>query len=162
MKLLCCSVSSLSDLASSLGLTHAEGAVLLSDGYSAYTHYAHKTGLTHAQCWVHTRRTFFEAQGAEPAAAAQALELMGGLYEVEEKIRDQKLKAARKLDYRLTHAKPIVEKFFVWINRQFEAQGLLPSNPLTKALAYARERRCGLEVYLTDADVPIFVIFVDD
>ena len=35
------------------------------------------------------------------------------------------------------------------------AQGLLPSNPLTKALAYARDRRCGLEVFLTDPDVPI-------
>ena len=46
-------------------------------------------------------------------------------------------------------------QFFAWINQQFEAQGLLPSNPMTKALAYARERRFGLEVYLTDPDVPI-------
>ena len=53
------------------------------------------------------------------------------------------------------HAKPVVEHFFAWVNQRFEAQGLLPSNPLTKALGYARERRCGLEVYLTDADVAI-------
>lgn len=138
-----------------LGLTHAEGAVLLSDGYSAYAHYATKTGLTHAQCWAHTRRKLFEAQGAEPQMAAQGLDLIGGLYAVEDRIREQKLSAARKLDYRLMYAKPIVEQFFAWINQLFEAQGLLPSNPLTKALAYARERRCGLEVYLTDPDVPI-------
>ena len=81
--------------------------------------------------------------------------MIGALYEVEADIREHKLKAARKLDYRLTHAKPVVERFFAWVNRRFEAQGLLPSNPLTKALAYARERRCGLEVYLTDADVAI-------
>jgi len=55
----------------------------------------------------------------------------------------------------LIHAKPIVERFVAWVSRRFEAQGLLPSSPLTKALAYARERRCGLEVYLRDADVPI-------
>jgi transposase len=138
-----------------LGLKPAEGAVLLSDGYSAYAHYAAKTGITHAQCWAHTRRHLFEAQGAEPEAAAHALDLIGALYQVEADIRDQKLTAARKLDYRLTHAKPIVEQFFAWVNQTFEAQGLLPSNPLTKALAYARERRCGLEVYLTDPDVPI-------
>lgn len=138
-----------------LGLTHGERAVLLSDGYSAYAQYAAKTGLTHARCWAHTRRKLFEAQAAEPVAAAPGLELIGGLYAVEEQIREQKLKAAKKLDYRLTHAKPIVEQFFAWVNEQFEAQGLLPSNPLTKALAYARERRLGLEVYLTDADVPI-------
>ena len=138
-----------------LGLTHAEGAVLLTDGYSAYSHYADKTGITHAQCWTHTRRGFFEAQGVEPEAAAQALDLIGGLYAVEERIRSQKLGAAKKLDYRLMHAKPIVEQFFAWVNQQFESQGLLPSSPFTKALAYARERRCGLEVFLTDADVPI-------
>lgn len=138
-----------------LGLTHADGAVLLSDGYRAYAQYAEKTGLTHAQCWAHTRRAFFEAQGAEPQAAARALDMIGGLYAVEKRIGEQKLSATKKLDYRLTHAKPIVEQFFAWINQQFEAQGLLPSNPLTRALAYARDRRCGLEIYLTDPDVPI-------
>ena len=60
-----------------LGLTPAERAVLLSDGYHAYAHYADKTGITHAQCWTHTRRGFFEAQAVEPEAAGQALELIG-------------------------------------------------------------------------------------
>ena len=138
-----------------LGLTPVERGVLLTDGYTAYAHYAKKTGLTHAQCWAHTRRKLFEAQDADPAAAARGLDFIGALYAVEERIRAQKLSAARKLDYRLMHAKPVVEQFFAWINQQFEAQGLLPSNPLTKALAYARERRFGLEVYLTDPDVPI-------
>ncbi|MEI6181424.1 MAG: IS66 family transposase, partial [Chloroflexales bacterium] len=92
-----------------LGLTHAEGAVLLSDGYSAYTHYANKTGVTHAQCWAHTRRALFEAQAAEPQIAAQGLDLIGELYAVEEQIRSQKLSSSKKLDFRLMHAKPIVE-----------------------------------------------------
>ena len=74
-----------------LGLTHAEGAVLLCDGYRAYAHYAQKTGLTHAQCWAHTRRLLFEAQGVEPQAAAEGLELIGGLYAVEERIGELKL-----------------------------------------------------------------------
>ncbi len=55
----------------------------------------------------------------------------------------------------MTHAKPKVEQFFAWVNKLFEAQGLLPSSPLTKALAYVRERRKGLEIYLSDPDVPI-------
>ena len=138
-----------------LGLTPVERGVLLTDGYTAYEHYTRKTGLTHAQCWAHTRRHLFEAKDAEPQVAAQALEFIGGLYAVEERIREKRLSAAKKLDYRLMHAKPIVEQFFVWVNQQFEAQGLLPSSPMTKALAYARERRFGLEVYLTDPDVPI-------
>jgi len=36
------------------------------------------------------------------------------------------------------------EVFVAEIDRQFEQQGLLPSNPLTKALAYVRERHAGL------------------
>ncbi|AOU99665.1 hypothetical protein BI364_10255 [Acidihalobacter yilgarnensis] len=132
-----------------LGLSPAEGSVLLSDGYGAYASYAKKTGLTHAQCWAHTRRGFFEAQAAAPEGAREALEL----YVVEEQIREGKLTGENKRLHRLTHSKPQVERFFDWIDRQF--QGLLPSNPFTKALAYARERRLGLEVFLTDLDVPI-------
>jgi len=49
----------------------------------------------------------------------------------------------------------LVEKFFDWVDRQFEQQGLLPSNPLTKALAYVRDRRAGLEVFLSDPEVPM-------
>jgi len=138
-----------------LGLTPVERGVLLSDGYTAYAHYTKKTGLIHAQCWARIRRHLFEAQDAEPAVAARGLDFIGVLYAVEERIREQKLSAAKKLDYRLMHAKPIAQQFFAWVNQQFEAQGLLPSNPMTRALAYARERRFGLEVYLTDPEVQI-------
>jgi transposase len=138
-----------------LGLSPAEGSVLLSDGYGAYASYAKKTGLTHAQCWAHTRRGFFEAQAAAPEGAREALEQIGALYVVEEQIREGKLTGENKRLHRLTHSKPQVERFFDWIDRQFQRQGLLPSNPFTQALAYARERRLGLEVFLTDPDVPI-------
>lgn len=138
-----------------LGLKQPGGAVLLSDGYEAYASYAKKAGVTHAQCWAHSRRAFFEAQGAEPQAAAQALRQIGELYDVEREIGKRQLKGENKRLHRLAHSKPLVDKFFEWVDRQFEQQGLLPSNPLTKALAYVRERRAGLEVFLGDPDVPM-------
>ena len=138
-----------------LGLSRAPGTVLLSDGYEAYASYAKKTGIKNAQCWAHSRRAFFEAQDAEPAGAAEALRQIGVLYEIEEAIRDKKLSGEAKRLYRLTHSKPCVEKFFAWVDKQFERQGLLPSNPLTKALAYVHDRRTGLEIVLEDPDVPI-------
>src|SRR5690606_31230843 len=52
-------------------------------------------------------------------------------------------------------ALPVARRFFAWVDKQFEGQGFLPSSPFTKALAYARERRDGLMVYLEDADVDI-------
>ena len=55
----------------------------------------------------------------------------------------------------LAQAKPVVHQFFAWVDAQFESQGLLPSSPLTAAMAYVRERRAALEVYLSDPEVPI-------
>lgn len=72
-----------------LGLSPPAGSVLLSDGYAAYSHYAKKTGITHAQCWTHTRRMFFEAQNIEPERAAHALNLIGKLYVVEARVREK-------------------------------------------------------------------------
>lgn len=102
-----------------------------------------------------TRRGFFEAQDAEPQVAAEALSRIGALYAIEEEIRGKQLSGEAKRQHRLTHSKPQVDSFFAWVAQQLEQQGLLPSNPLTRALAYARERRAGLEVFLGDPDVPM-------
>jgi transposase len=138
-----------------LGEQPPPGQVLLSDGYAAYSRYAQATGVTHAQCWSHTRRGFFEALGAAPAEADQALKMIGALYELEAEIRKRGLAGPAKRLHRLEHAKPRVEEFFAWVDEQFTRQGLLPSNALTKALAYARERRKELMVFLRDEDVPM-------
>jgi hypothetical protein len=138
-----------------LGLEPAEGGVLLSDGYAAYASYAKKTGLTHAQCWAHARREFFEAQAVEPEGVTHALTEIKRLYAIETEIRERRLGGESKRLHRLTHSKPIVEQLFEWIDRQLERQGLLPSSPFTKALAYARGRREGLTVFLADPDVPL-------
>lgn len=138
-----------------LGLTHASDAVLLSDGYAAYTSYAKKLGLTHAQCWAHSRRKFFDAQAVEPDGAHEALIQIQVLYAIEDEIRERKLAGESKRLHRLTHSKPRVEIFFEWVDRQLERHGLLPSNPFTQALAYVRERRAALEVFLSDPDVPM-------
>jgi hypothetical protein len=138
-----------------LGLAPQPDAVLISDGYDAYAAYAKKTGLTHAQCWAHARREIFEALGSEPTGVGEALEQIKVLYAIEDHIRDNHLVDEEKQLYRLTHTKPRVEVFFDWIERQFERQGFTPTNPFVKALSYVRKRRLGLEVFLTDPDVPM-------
>lgn len=138
-----------------LGLTRTADTVLLTDGYAAYHACAKKLGLTHAQCWTHARRTFFEAEAADPEHVHEALEQIGALYAIEEDIRKAKLTGDTKREQRLTHSKPRVDAFFEWVDQQFQRQGLLPSSPFTQALDYVRERRLGLEVFLTDPEVPI-------
>ena len=131
-----------------LGLRQTPGSVLISDGYSAYQRYAQKTGLTHAQCWAHARRGFFEAEASDPTGVAEALAQIQALYAIEEEIRARNLSGADKQSHRLTHSKPRVDVFFEWVDQQFTRHGLTPTHPFVKALSYVRERRVGLEVFL--------------
>lgn len=140
---------------SALGADPAPGSVLLTDGYAAYASYAKKVGITHALCWSHSRREFFEAHSAEPEGVQEALQRISALYAIEEQIRAQQLTGETKQLHRLTHSKPHVQAFFAWVDRQIEEHGLRPATPFTHALNYVRERRLGLEVFLTDPDVPM-------
>jgi len=127
---------------------------LLTDGYSAYKKYAaKKDDITHAQCWVHTRRYFERAKDIEPIASTRALQLIGDIYLHERTIRDKKLAGEEKLKYRTQHSLPLVEQFFAWCDEQCQREGLINSNPLSKALRYAREREVELKVFLNDPGV---------
>ena len=129
---------------------------LLSDGYEAYAAYAKgKDEVTHAQCWAHCRRHFEQAQASEPAASAEALALIGALYRHEQILREQGLTSEEKFRYREQHSRPVVDAFWAWCDRQCHRPELLPSNPLSKALQYARSRQGSLQVFLSDPDVPI-------
>ena len=142
-------------VAQALQSEHAPAdAVLLTDGYSAYAQYANRLGLTHAQCWVHSRRKFHEARNVEPERSEVAMNLISQIYRVEEEIRAAQFTGKEKQSYRLKHSKPVVDSFFAWIEEQFRKQDFLPSSPLTEAMNYAREREAGLRVFLNDPEVP--------
>jgi transposase len=127
---------------------------LLTDGYAAYKQYAQKTeGITHAQCWIHTRRYFEQSLKAEPVASAQALGIMSEIYQHEKVIRKKQLVDEKKLNYRTSFCLPLVKDFFAWCHEQQQREDLVNSNPLSKALAYAVEREHELTVFLTDPQV---------
>lgn len=86
----------------------------------------------------------FDARDIEPAQADQALHAIGALYKVEQQIRDDGLTGQAKFTRRQEQSKPVLERFFAWIDEQFDKQGFLPSSPFLGALAYIRERRVGL------------------
>jgi transposase len=129
---------------------------LVSDGYVAYSSYAAKNAqITHANCWVHGRRKFVEAQEDEPEVIQQVLDSIGHLYQIESRIRDGQLAGEHKRSFRLTHSKPIVDQLFAWFERQRQRPELIPSNPLSKAIAYMQNREHELRVFLEDPAVPM-------
>ena len=44
-------------------------------------------GFVEVACWAHARRKFFEARSSSPAEASLILEIIGRLYEVEDRAR---------------------------------------------------------------------------
>jgi transposase len=130
--------------------------VLVTDGYKVYDRFARSMqDIVHAQCWAHTRRKFVEAQAAEPALAATALEQIGTLYALEAQGREQRLPEDAKLRQRRAHAQPVVEQFFAWLDHTLWDTVLLPSNPFRQAAHYALDRRAALGVFLADPTVPL-------
>jgi len=129
---------------------------LVSDGFEAYARFRQKHDqVVHALCWAHARRGFVKAEDVEPGLAAQALERIRALYEVEHEIAARELEGSVKLALRATQSQPIVVAFFAWLEEQLVAHALLPTNPFTQAARYALERRKGLEVFLSDPEVPL-------
>lgn len=130
--------------------------VLLTDGYIVYERFAQRVNhLVHAQCWSHARRKFVDAERAEPALVAQALDRIGALSEHEALMRQRGLEDEAKLAYRAEFAKPLVDAFFAWLQQTLTTQVLLPANPFTQAARYALEREAALRVFLEYPNVPL-------
>lgn len=129
---------------------------LLSDGYAAYGKFARRCeALEHAQCWSHARREFIKAEKVEPDAVAQALEHIGQFYQVETRIRKERLTGEHKRAYRQEHALAHVDAFFRWCREQCQRIDLVPSNRLSKALKYVLRREAALRLYLDDPELAI-------
>ena len=135
-------------------LSESFSGTLISDGYAAYARYAAaQENVTHAQCWVHSRRYFIEAQKDHPEIVTDALQQIATVYRNEEAIKTQGLTGEKKRQYRLDHSKPVVSDFFQWCRDQLAQGGLVPSDPLTKALNYVLGREASLTVFLENPDV---------
>lgn len=130
--------------------------VLLADGHAAYDKYAAKRAktVTRAQCWVHTRRNFFECIGP-PELRDKALDIIGRMYEQEERIRRKQLVDSAKLAFRGEFVRPLVEEFFEWLRKVCLDRAFLPTDPFMKAAAYALKREEELKVFLSHPEVPM-------
>jgi hypothetical protein len=96
-----------------------------------------------------------KAEELEPARVERALAQIRQLYEVEREIAERGLAGAAKLEMRATRSQPLVAAFFAWLEQELVAHALLPTNPFTQAAHYALARKRGLQVFLTDPDVPL-------
>jgi transposase len=131
---------------------HGYTGFLQADGYSGYDA-IYRAGATHAGCWAHARRYFFDARLTSPELAHEALARIRTLYAVEADAKKQKLSGADLAAYRREHAAPVLAAFAAWLAER--APQVLPKSPIGEAFTYAMNQWPSLQVYLTDGRLAI-------
>ena len=106
-----------------------------------------------AGCNAHGRRKFRDAEATQPVLAAEGGAFIGAMYGEEEKAQKLGLRGdALRVD-RQKHIGPIVREFQLWLDAVQPT--LLPSEPLTAAIAYYKNHRPALFRFIDDPLVPI-------
>lgn len=127
---------------------------LQTDGYIGYEAIGEREGITHVGCLAHIRRKFEEARRVAPTTgqAAEALEFIRKIYEVESKADVRKLSPEQRREVRLTESKPILDAFRQWLDQKQPM--VLPEGHLGRAIKYARGQWDRMVRYLEDGRLP--------
>ncbi|WP_278559780.1 IS66 family transposase [Coprobacillus cateniformis] len=126
---------------------------VITDGYQAYETL---DSVVNVFCWAHARRKFSEAiisgtKNVDETIAGKALNKIKELFVIEREI--ETLKPEEKREMRQKRAKPLVEEFFSWCDKNQKA--VLTGSKTYKALQYALKHREGLSEYLEDGLLPM-------
>lgn len=106
-----------------------------------------------AGCNAHGRRKFRDAEATQPVLAKEGGAFVAAMYVAEESAQTSNLEGAELLAHRRDHIRPITEEFAKWLAAVEPT--LLPSDPLTAAVAYYRNHWDALTRFIDDPQVPI-------
>jgi transposase len=130
--------------------------VLQVDGYAGYRELTKPSrpggAVTLAYCLAHARRQFFEVyQKSQSSVAAVALQRIGAVYQIEERVRG--LTSAQRGIVRQSETKPILEAFKIWLMQRLAEESA--KSDLAKAIKYTLNHWNGLTVFLMDGRVEV-------
>jgi transposase len=134
-------------------LKNYTGQYLMTDGYAGYLELVGYKSLVHLICWVHARRGFFEAKDDEPEFATKVLKLIGTLYDIEQKARDDKMDAAKRHELRQKESTPVLKEIYDLIRNP--GKTILPKGPMGLAIGFALNHWEKLNNFLKDGRLPI-------
>ncbi len=130
--------------------------ILVTDGYAAYNGIE---GITHAECWAHVRRYFYESILLDSNNKIDTtcdgyigVKYCDRLFKIEEEIAN--LSVEEKKEERNKKSKPILEEFYKWVNSTLKEKVIL-NNKLKKALLYALNQKKELSEFLNDGRIPL-------
>ena len=137
-------------------LTKDYKGILVTDGYDGYNNLEN---ITHAECWAHVRRYFYESipllENKKMDTASDGyigVTYCDKLFEIEREIA--LFEDAKKQQKREEQSKPILEEFFRWVQDTLDTKIIINSK-LKKALTYAINQKKELSIFVTDGRIPL-------
>jgi transposase len=126
--------------------------ILHADGYAGFNAIFETGQVREAACWAHVRRKFFDIHAAQASPVAlEALERIGALYGIEEKIRGVPPDERRRL--RQQKARPLLDGLKTWL--EATVAKLSAKSELASAMRYALGRWRALTRYIDDGRLEI-------
>lgn len=127
--------------------------ILLSDGFSAYGTWQRKhEGVILAACWAHVRRKFRDAAQHHPREAGPILKLIGELFGIEQRLRNQRAGPDKVREKRQEHSLPLVKAIQ---DKLTSLTHCLPKSSLGRARSYTFGLWDKLQVFLDHGAVPL-------
>ena len=107
------------------------------DGYAGFNELYRQGGIDEVACMAHVRRKFFDVHAAQGSdVAAQALQRIAQLYQIEGEARDQP--PDRRKAVRQAKARPVLDDLEDWLQAQLRC--ISGKSPLAGAIRYALTR----------------------
>lgn len=106
-----------------------------------------------ANCMVHARRYFIEIYAAFPEHCDRVLDDMATIYQNDAETRG--MDPDTRLAYHQHNSRPVMEKLYEWMDRQFQERRVEPNSRLGKAFSYVKNHWPGLTRFLEVPGVPL-------
>jgi hypothetical protein len=121
------------------------------DAYKGYDKLFQSDKRIEVGCWAHARRKWIKAKTSSPRVAAEALEMIGQLYGIEEDCRD--LSPDQRKWVRQDLSAPVLETLRIWMEEQ--KTRVLPKSAVSEAIEYAQNQWVALSRFLEDGRLKI-------
>jgi hypothetical protein len=126
--------------------------VLQADAYSGFNDLYEGTRILEAGCWAHVRRKFYDIhEGLKSPIAAEALQRIGQLYDIEDHIRGQL--PPERARVRAERAAPLLDELKTWLEAQLAR--VSKKSELAVAIRYALSRWTAMTRYRDDGRLEI-------
>jgi transposase len=124
--------------------------ILQADGYAGFHHLYEGGRIIEAACWAHVRRKFYDIHVANGSAiAAEAIQRIGALYDIEREIRGKPTSLRR--ENRQARSRPLMDDLLRWFNKTLTS--LSRKSDTAVAIRYALSRWRALMRYLDDGSI---------